>query len=203
MDKVQAEESIKVIRDIMERSAGYTIFSGLSGIIAGLLSLIGCYLSEQVWAGEQTIDQNAHYLIIWFSILALAIVQDRVLAERKARKSGQTTWTPATYQAIKAILPGMCLAFALSLRALIIYDYDAIPAICILGYAVSLCAAGMFSIYELRVFGVVQLVTGVIALFLPLIPRFNHPQTALYFMALSFGVYHIIYGLIMWRKYGW
>ena len=186
----------------MESSGRYTMLSGLSGIIAGALALIGCYLTAFVWASVPTVDQNPAYLAIWISALVLAVAQDRVFAERKARKAGGTAWTPATRQALKALLPGMFLALVLSLRALTTFEYDAIPPIWILGYGVSLCAAGMFSIRQLRIFGVVQLITGAVAVFLPSIPMFDHPAVSLYLVALSFGVYHIIYGAITRRECG-
>ncbi|HEY3298894.1 MAG TPA: hypothetical protein VGK34_09585 [Armatimonadota bacterium] len=221
MDRIQAEENIKVIREIMERSARTTVFSGLSGVIAGTLALIGCYLTALAWVSLPSSKENAAYLTIWLTVLALSIVQDRFLAERKARKSGQTTWVPATYQSIKALLPGVFLSFVLSMRALTLGEYDAIPALWTLGYGASLCAAGMFSIRELRIFGVVQLLTGAVGLFLVDIPPFPYwsqhgfdaagihivpslvaPLASLSLVALSFGIYHIIYGIIMWRKYG-
>ena len=225
MDRVQAEENIKVIRNIMERSGRYTIFSGWSGIIAGMMALIGCVLTAQVWISVPTVDQNPWYLAIWLSVLILSILQDRFLAERKAKQSGQTTWMPITYQAIYALLPGVFLAFVLSLRALSLYEYDAIPSLWTLGYGAALCGAGMYSIRELRIFGVIQLITGGIGLFLPDIPVINDlvirgvqgmaksfgasvthdlaiSLSSLCLVALSFGVYHIIYGLLIMRKYG-
>jgi hypothetical protein len=36
MEKQQAEKDIKLIREIMERSARYTHFTGLSGVLSGI-----------------------------------------------------------------------------------------------------------------------------------------------------------------------
>ena len=198
MNKIKAEENIQMIREIMERSARYTSFSGLSGILAGVFALIGCAATVKVYLNVPTAEQDKWYYIIWVSVLVLAIAQDLLLAQRKARRNGQTIFVPATFQAIRALLPGVFVAIVLSIRALTLRELDAIPAIWTLGYGAALCAAGRFTVKELRIFGVVQLITGAFGLFL-----MSYPPYSLYLLAISFGLYHILYGLWMTRKYGW
>jgi hypothetical protein len=198
LDKVQAEESIQVIRDIMERSARYTNFSGVSGIIAGCLALVGCGFTYWIAYNVHIYDQSKWSAVTWVSVLVAAVAQDFFLAQRKARRRGETMFTPATFQVVKAVLPGVLIAFVISRRALMLQDWDAIPATWALGYGAAACAAGMFSVKEVRVLGVAELVTGVVALF-----YFSTFDYSIYVLALAFGVYHILFGLCMSRKYGW
>jgi hypothetical protein len=207
MDKTQAAQDVKVIREIMETSARYTSFSGISGIVAGTLALLACVITGciAINAERYASATNApyphealYYGLTWAVVLVAALCQDVLLAQRKARKRGETIWTPATIQVIKATLPGVFLAFVLSLRALTLGEVDAIPAIWSLGYGVALCAAGRFSVREVRIFGTVQLLSGAVVLFL-----FSWPPASLYALAVTFGLYHILYGLWLVRRYGW
>jgi hypothetical protein len=197
MDRTQAEQDIKLIREVMARSALYTNFSGLSGIIAGVLALLGCIASYLITYDIPPDRQSLWYAVTWVLVFVLAICQDYALAQRKARRRGETIWSPATYQVIKAVMPGVFVAFVLSIGALVNGLLDAIPGIWALGYGVACCAAGMFSVREVRVFGVVELVSGAVALaFFPTWPA------SLYVLAVTFGVYHILFGLWLLRKYG-
>jgi len=198
MDKVQAEENIKLIREVMETSARYTNLSGVSGIIAGVLALVGCALTYWITFAFQGAEQISWYVVTWVLVLGISILQDLALAQRKARSRGEEYFTPATLQVYKAVLPGIFVAAVLSIRALTLGELDAIPALWALGYGAALCAAGRFSAREVRVFGVIQLITGAIALFF-----FSTWDYSLYVLALSFGIYHILFGLWMTRKYGW
>lgn len=198
MDTGQAEENIKVIREIMERSTKYTNFSGLSGIFAGLLALAGCAASILVaysclwWSGA------VWHVLIWVSVFLAAIAQDAFFANRKAKRNGERLLNPASIQVIKAVTPGVLAALILSIRALQMGEWNSIPAIWTIGYGVADCAAGMFSVPEVRIFGIVQLITGSIGLFLC-----SALPSGIWLMALSFGVYHILFGFWLSRKYGW
>jgi hypothetical protein len=198
MDRNQAEEDIKAIRKIMEQSTRYTDFSGLSGIIAGLLAFIGC--AATIWVAYNHIwwSQTNVYIAIWISVLLLALAQNAYFGIRKAKRNGESFINPASIQVFKAVIPGIFLAFVLSIRALQLNEWDAIPSLWTLGYGASICAAGMFSVPEVKIFGIVQLITGAIGLFL-----FSASTNSLYLMALSFGIYHIVFGFILARKYGW
>lgn len=194
MDRVQAEESIQLIRDMMERSVRYTHFSGLSGVLSGILALLGCAATWWADINVPADSKNAWYIIIWTIVLIVAIVQDMLIAQRHARQNGGTIWVPATYQVIKAVVPSLFGAFVISLFALQINAYNILPGIWALGYGAALCAAGMFSIKEVRIYGIVQLTTGALGLL-----WFRQAPYYFYQMALSFGVFQIIYGLWMTR----
>lgn len=198
MDRTQAEENISVIREIMERSARYTNLSGISGIIAGLLALFGCWFTYWIYFNTPLDGQNTWYMITWITIFFLALGQDFFIAQRKAKRRGETFLTPATYQVFKAVLPGILIAFALSFRAMLHGDLDVIPAIWTLGYGVAVCAAGSFSVKEVKIFGAVQLLTGIFGLFF-----LSDWYNSMYMLGLSFGVYHILFGIWMSKKYGW
>ncbi|MHB0913913.1 MAG: hypothetical protein ACYC2Y_10810 [Armatimonadota bacterium] len=197
MDRIQAEENIQVIREIMERSARYTHFSGISGIAAGLLALAGCWATTLVPYEYLGWTQIRAYIGIWLAVFVLAVAQDLFFAHRKARRHGETLFGPALRQVVLAVLPGVFLAFIVSLRALTRLEIESIPAIWSLGYGVAACAAGIFSVKEVRIFGAVQLLTGAVGLFF-----FSGWVSSFLLLALSFGFYHILFGVWLMARYG-
>jgi len=195
MDKYSAEENLKLIREVMERSARYTNFSGLSGVLSGVLALIGCAVTYWINDHVAVSRQDMLYILTWCTVLVLAIAQDLLLAHRNARKSGQSIWNPATYQVFKAIFPGVFFAGVISFVALYDGAIDAIPAIWALGYGAALCAAGLFTTREVWRYGLLQMATGTAGLFL-----MSKPPYSLYLVALCFGLYQIAFGICMTRK---
>lgn len=196
MDKFQAEEDIKLIRDVMERSAKYTHFSGLSGVLSGIFALIGCAITYWVNFNIAEARQYPIYIVVWSSVLVAAIAEDMILAQWRAKKNGGTIWTPATYQVLKAVFPGLFVAFVISLEVVREHSIDAIPAVWALGYGAALCAAGIFSIKEVWYYGILQLITGTLGLYV-----FCNPPYNFYQLAVSFGIYQILFGLWIAGKY--
>jgi len=197
MDIQQAEQDLQLIRQVMEQSARYTHFSGLSGAISGGLALAGTGATYWVYGNTALSGQPLWYVLIWSVVLVASITQDLFLAQRKARRSGQSIWVPATYRLIKAVLPGVYIAALLSAVALYDKAPDVIPAVWALGYGTALCAAGLITVREVSIYGIVQLVTGTIGLFV-----MSKPPYSLALLALTFGIYQIIFGIVVTRRYG-
>lgn len=196
MDKQSAESDLQLIREVMERSVRYTHFSGLSGVISGLLGLAGCAATAWIDANVPVGKHDPWYVAIWSTVLILAAAEDLFLAQRKARKSGQTIWNPASYQMARAVVPGVFAALVLSYAVLHTELRNSLSAIWSLGYGVSLCAAGMFSIKEVWRYGILQLATG--AIFLIFLRDWDWSFYAA--AGLSFGIYQILFGVCIARK---
>lgn len=196
MDKSQAEESIKLIRDVMEKSARYTHFSGLSGVLSGVLALVGCAITYWINFNLPQDQQNTWYIVTWCCVLISAITEDFILSQSKAKADGSSIWKPITYQVLKAVLPGILVALVISLFAMETNQINAIPGVWALGYGAALCAAGLFSVREVRVYGIIQLITGTLGLLV-----FRQSPYNFYQLALSFGVYQILFGLWLTGKH--
>ncbi len=125
------------------------------------------------------------------------IAEDLFFAQRMARASGQSIWNPATYQAVRAILPGVFVALVLSYAGPHAGLRDSLSAIWSLGYGSALWSAGMFSTREVTYYGVVQLLTGaVVVVFLR-----DWPYAFYLAAGLSFGVYQMLFGLLIaWKR---
>jgi len=197
MDNFQAEANIKTIREIMERSTRYTNFSGFSGIIAGLLALCGCGVSLWIAGDQKWGNDPITYMVIWGIVFIAAVTQDFLFASRKAKNNGDKLLNPASIMVIKSVLPGIALALALSIKGIVTKDWNTIPVYWTLCYGVADYAAGAFSVPEVRTFGLAQLITGIIGLFVV-----TNWTSCMFLIALSFGLYHILFGIFILRKYG-
>ena len=54
-------EDIKVIKKIMEESSRFLSLSGLSGIVAGLLAIVGAVVANMIIAGSPAAEE-------WYSV---------------------------------------------------------------------------------------------------------------------------------------
>lgn len=197
MDNKEAEEHIRYIREVVEQSARFTYYSGLSVVIAGLIALAAFGLS--LWVARE-VPRSQHSLWftpIWVAFAVLAVSLHLALLQRKARRAGDTIWGSSICTVLKAGGPGLFIATVLTVYLLDIGKMDPIPSIWALGWGACCWGVGMFNVKAIRVFGLIQMATGALGLFLA------RGYDSLCVFGLSLGVYHVIYGLWLGRKYGW
>src|SRR5512147_1875447 len=84
----EAEDNLRRIRELMERSTQHSTFSGVSGVVAGLLSIAGC-LAQWLWLGAPATSRGPEFLGLWGGVTALAIAADFVLTKRRAAQVGK------------------------------------------------------------------------------------------------------------------
>ncbi len=197
-------EDLSHIRSMMERSSRFISLSGLSGVFAGLTALIGgLYVFQwfkinkinyfDITERTYSIDITKHLLFVAFLILSTALVFAIFFTVRKSKKYNLPIWTTATKQmlvnlAIPIIVGGVfCLA-------LIKYNLMvlAIPSTLIF-YGLSLINAEKYTYSDIKYLGLLELLLGLISLF--------WLQYGLVFWIVGFGVLHIVYGLVMFKKY--
>ena len=202
-------ETLKDIRQIMERSSRFISLSGWSGVSAGLCALAGAWISYGYVYGdaEQRINPDAEYDVSGpFSILfnnklfwiatgtfVAALISAFIFTWVKSRKEGIPVWgSTARRLMINVSIP--LLVGAVFLVQLIEYGNPALVAPgCLIFYGLALLNASKYTLIEIRYLAYSQLILGLINL------RFaGH---GLIFWTLGFGIMHILYGLYMWWKY--
>ena len=65
---------------------------------------------------------------------------------------------------------------------------------CLIFYGLALINGSKYTVSDIKYLGLIEVVLGCIGLFI-------NPGYGLYLWAFGFGVLHIVYGIIMWRKY--
>src|SRR5436190_14187165 len=86
----EAEESLRIIRDLMERSTKHSTFSGLSGVLAGCVSITGCLIHRFYVLSLPPESRNVAFLATWIAVIITAIGGDYLLTKRKAHLVGKT-----------------------------------------------------------------------------------------------------------------
>ncbi len=102
----EAREHLRVIRQTMERSTKYSTLSGLSGVLIGLVAIVGVVVTNSIirqapaftvrsQAELRSLNafqhrQFAELAAIWTTVLVLAIAIDFVANKRRAARVGKT-----------------------------------------------------------------------------------------------------------------
>ncbi len=194
-DARTAHENLQVIRDLMERSTRYSTFSGLSGVLAGTASIVGCVVTHALTGRTGTEDYTA-FLLTWSLVIVFAIGADYLWMKRRATRVGKRIVSPLGRQMLIASAPGLGTGALLTLfflqHGLMAYIYP----VWMLCYGSAVGAVGLFSQREVSRLGAAFLLAGAATLFLPI----PYGLTA---MSVAFGGFHIVYGVVMSRKDGW
>jgi len=192
-DAREAEENLRVIRALMERSTKYSTFSGLSGIVAGLASISGCVITRSL--GSDPGAFPVAFLALWSTVIVIAVGSDFLLMKRRAARVGKHVLSRLGKQMVIASTPGLGSGAILTLFFLQHKMLADIYPIWMLAYGIAVSATGLFSQREVSYLGAAFLVAGAAALFVP--------SFGLVMMAITFGGFHIFYGIAMSRKEGW
>lgn len=195
-DLREAEENLRVIRELMERSTKYSTFSGLSGILAGAYSIVGCIVTSLLPSPTVNIGAfRTPFLLTWSVVIVCAIVTDALLMKRRAARVGKRIVSRLGKQMIYAAGPGLGTGAMLTVWLVQRDLLTSVYPVWMLCYGIAVCAVGQFSQREVKTLGVGFLLTGALCLLFP--------GPALPLMALAFGGFHIAYALVISRKDGW
>ena len=178
----------------MEESSRFLSLSGLSGIFAGILAFLGGFAVHFLRLRIQDISLLKYEVVaVAMIVLILALAGSFYFSIRKARSKGQKIWTPVSRRLLlNLFIPLISGGFFI----LILYFENhwklIVPAMLIF-YGLSLVSAGKFTYNEVFYLGLAELITGFLAAIFP--------ESFILFWVLGFGFLHIVYGLIMYRKY--
>jgi len=184
----RAIDNLKFIRETMERSTHFTAVPGYGGALMGLTAI-----GAAVIANFQPLVRD--WLIVWLveAILAFAIGLFAMWQKSKIAKTPLTS-TPAK-KFIQGFLPPLICGLVITLGLWRFGHFEAMIPIWILLYGAAVVCGGAFSVRAVLIMGWCFIALGAVAFFLPV-------GFANSIMALSFGVLHVIFGLIIARRFG-
>ena len=204
-------EQLSEIRDMMKESTQFLSLSGMSGVFAGLLALVGAALVWtdffQMWEPGYFDDISVkegslnwkmlikvgYLLAIGCGVLALSLFVGFILTAKKARKHGRKLFDSAARKLLLNLFIPLFLG-GLFCVALVLNGYvGAVAPATLMFYGLALLNAGKYTYRDIRYLGICQMTLGVIAMIFM--------GNGLYFWALGFGIFHVIYGLAMFLKY--
>ena len=198
------EEELAEIKSMMERSTRFLSLSGLSGILAGIYSLAAAglawywiYFPSSSWgAGTESLSfRNLlnRLLFLGLATLIAAVSSAYFLSKKKGTAAPQPFWSPASKRFLVALFLPVALGGFFCFALLHESAFELIPAAMLLFYGIGLVQSAQFTLGEIKNLGFTQLVLGLVAAFFP--------DFGLLCWAMGFGVFHLIYGALMYYRH--
>ncbi|MGV3561262.1 hypothetical protein [Larkinella arboricola] len=202
-------QTLTEIRSLMERSSKFLSLSGLSGVSAGIVALLG--------AGAAYVKlQNDHLTLLSYErmsrlngpdrremvdflildgtiVLVAALLLGIFFTVRKGRRQGQSVWNSTSKRLLWALAVPL-VAGGIFCLALIRFNliWLTFPATLIF-YGMALCSGSKYTVRDVEYLGLSEILLGLLALF--------WTGYSLLTWAVGFGLLHIIYGTVMYLKY--
>lgn len=211
MEQNNPHDELAHIRGLMDRSTRFLSLSGLSGVVAGALALLGALIAHRYMNAHLAIRDNpltygdpvGHHADHMEHILALVGIAVSVLVSaligafwftwRRSARLGQTLWDASAQRlAVNLFLPlaaGGVFCLALLHAGL----PGLVPSATLVFYGLALLNASKYTLDEIRWLGLSELALGLVAAF--------WIGAGLLFWALGFGVLHIFYGTVMYLRH--
>ena len=200
----QHKEDLMHIRSMMERSSRFISLSGLSGVFAGLSALIGGIyiyfrlknLGVDYLTAENRSKKNK--IVIEFFIVALLVMIFAIsfgiyFTIRKSKKNNLPIWTSSTKNLLINLAIPLVVGGVFCLSLLIHHLFAYIAPCTLLFYGLALVNAEKYTFSDIKYLGYLQIILGLIASF--------YLGKGLLFWIIGFGVLHILYGIILFKKY--
>lgn len=181
-------EDIKAIRKLMEESTRFLSLSGLSGVIAGTAALAGALLA---WL---FIDDKSLLAAVAAMVLLISLSFAYLLSIKKARRDKKHFWTPVSRKMLLNLFIPLATGGILAIIFLIQGTLQLIMPVFLIFYGLALINASKFTLGEIFYLGLLEIVIG---LLVTVFPGLWLPA-----WAVGFGLLHIVYGLVMYGKYG-
>ena len=201
-NKHQAD--LEHIRSMMERSSRFISLSGKSGIIAGIVALIAVSLSYYFiknsggeYFGSKHINLSSALLtkliITCLATLIIAIFFGIYFTVQKSKRTNIKIWNSLSKRLLVNLSVPL-IAGGIFCIALFYHDHlGFIAPVMLIFYGLALMNASKYTFNDVQYLGYCELILGLISLFLV--------GYGLIFWAIGFGILHIIYGIMMQKKY--
>lgn len=183
-----AAENLLYIRDAMERASSFTAVPGWGGVVMGLAGLAAAIIAPVQ-------PSRLAWLLTWLATAAVAVGVGLLGVLFKARNEGVPLLSRPARQFALGFVPAI---FVAALLTIVLYRAGLdvlLPGMWLLLYGTAVIAGGTFSIRIVPLMGVLFLFLGAVALF-------TAPPVPAICLGLGFGGLHVVFGVLIARKYG-
>jgi len=192
-------EDLKAIREMMEKSSKFLSLSGLSGIIAGITAITGAafayfYLLKDPSMTDYNRTQELFILLAdALIVLFISITFGIFFSWRKAKKTNQPLFNKVMVRTLYNLCIPLVAGGIFCLILLLRGDIRMVIAGTLIFYGIALVNASKYTFEEVHYLGITEIILGIAAAIFV--------QNGLLFWTIGFGVCHILYGIVMYRKY--
>ena len=204
MDAKNYQEDLSHIRSIMEKSSRFISLSGLSGIFIGIFAILGAVYVFFAFEKEEIsyfdrypkfYDFNfiSELILVALVVLVFSLASAVFFTVRKSKRKELPIWTTSTKLLIINFSIPLVTGGIFCLGLIFHHFYAFLAPSTLIFYGLSLINASKYTYSDIRYLGICEVVLGLLSSFLL--------GYGLVFWALGFGLLHIIYGLILYKKY--
>ena len=184
-----AADNLRFIRDAMTRASAFTAVPGWGGVAMGVTAVAAAAISGPP-------DNSLRWVTVWFGEALVASAIALPTMAWKARRSGTPLSTAApAYRFALAYLPPLVAGMVLTPVFATLDLMARLPGCWLLLYGTALASGGAFSVRIVPIMGLCFMALGTIAFAAP--APLGH-----WLMAAGFGGLHIVFGVIIARRYG-
>jgi hypothetical protein len=181
-------DNLSFIRQTMERATAFTAVPGWGGVGMGMLALGASAVAN-------TRITPREWLIAWLGTAVAALTLGGWTMASKARRAGTAVFSYSGRRFVLSYVPPLLVGALLTGVLVRAGLYQALPGTWLLLYGTGVVTGGAFSVRVVPLMGLCFMALGVVALFGP--AAWGNPL-----MAVGFGGLHIIFGLLIARRYG-
>ena len=181
-------DNLRFIRETMERSTSFTAVSGVAGVAMGVVALIASFVGAR--------QETPHgWLFVWLGAALLSGAVQLAAMNVKARAEGLSLLSGPSRKFALGFAPPMVVG---ALLTVVLFQgglLTSLPGAWLLLYGTAVVTGGAFSVRVVPLMGAGFMLMGGAALFAP-------PAWGDLMMAVGFGLLHIVFGFIIWRRHG-
>lgn len=201
-------QDIKAIRQMMEDSSKFLSLSGLSGVAAGAIALLGSAYAYFFILGKGSLKYDEYMnglgetnttqvrlglLFIALIVLIAALSAAWFLSYRKSQKSGLPFWNHTAKKLTWNLASVLIVGGLFCLILIYQQNISMVASAMLVFYGLALLMASRYTHKDIQYLGYTEIILGLIAgLFL---------NYGLLFWSIGFGFFHIAYGIAMYIKY--
>lgn len=183
----RAADDLRYIRETMERATSFTAISGVGYVLIGLTAVAAAWLASVQ-------GSPAGWLGVWMVELIVAGAIAVGMSARKAHAQGEQMRSYAGRKLLLAFAPPMVVGGLLTAAAYQAGDYGLIPGIWLALYGTGVMTGGAYSVRVIPLMGASFIALSAVALLTP--------ADGDLLLALGLGGLHVVFGGIVWRRYG-
>lgn len=191
----RALDNLKFIRSTMERAGSFTAVPGWGMVVLGLTALAATAYAGALPTTPVNGVSQSRWLWVWmFEALLGAGIGVAALLYKALRTGDTIVHGPARRFGL-SVLPPFIVGALLTLVLWQAKQVALLPAVWLLCYGTGIVTGGAFSLRVVPVMGLCFMLLGTIALFTPALWQ-------AWLLGAGFGLLHIVFGLIIARRYG-
>ncbi len=180
-------DNLRYIRETMERASAFTGISGWGEFAIGWTALLAAILAHQ--------NSLRNWLAIWIAEALISLLIAGWSMDRKARALNMPLLSGPGRKVAFSLSPPLVAGALLTVVLFRARLTHFVPGVWLLLYGTGVVTGGMFSVPVVPISGLCFMALGAAALFAP-------AALGDWFMAAGFGGLHIIFGVIVARRYG-